>query len=257
MKTKKWFLLTAILACVMTAAPVFAETIPVVSKIQHETPYSHWTYKFTYNSGTGLLKKYVMEDTPEYRATYHYDNEGNLKLINEYGESGLTGKYSYKYSDGKLSSIVNKSIDNGKVFSTAKLSYKWNGNTCKVMADDRSPETFLFEGGKMMRDIIAITGGRVTYRYWYNNNGHIRAQKVYATTNGEMSTYVSKYQNRYKSGLLSEINYTDEEGFNFITISYKNLEVPASFAAKVKKQQEYMVLHAAIGDGVYFTEPTM
>ena len=251
------------MACVMVSTPVFAKTMYVVSKIKYETPYSHWIYKFTYRKDNGLVKKCLMTETPEYYMTYHYNKDGSLKELRDFGEQGMEGTQTYKYdSKGRLAGMVIKRYDNKKVFYTNTYTYKWGTNTCKVTASEMSPETFKFdENGRLIQDAIKVTDGTLKYKYWYDANGYVRSRKVIykSDSNSENdSSFVTRYENKLSSKRLSKINYIDEEGFNSISITYKTVEVPSSYVSKAKKQQDYMLKRCALNyNSFYFSDPAM
>ena len=257
---KRLLLLMTIIACVMATSPVFAKSMQVICKIKYESPYSHWTYRFTYRKDNGLMKRCIMNDTPQYYVSYFYNKDGSMKALRDYGDEGLEGTQTFKYAaNGKLAAVDIDRIENGKSIYTNALKYKWGNTSCKVTMTELAPETYKFDAtGRLVQDTLAITDGTVKYRYYYDENGYVRSRKIIANAGDQKSTYTTKYENKYKNNLLSKVRYTDEEGFNNISFIYKTIEVPSAYVSKVQAQQDY-VLHYCVIDYSpnYFTTPAM
>ena len=258
---KRLLILISAIACVMAVSPVFAKEMTLASQFVYETPYSHWTYKLSYNKN-GLLKKYVMSETPEYYATYSYNADGSLKKMTEYGDEGLLVTRNYKLnSKGRLSSTALKVTLNKEVLYKTTYNYKWGNNTCTVTSPDESTEIYKFaQNGKLVQQTFKLVeGGSVKCKFGYDVNGYINAQKVVLDTDSEDDgSYVTKYKNYFTSKRLSGVYYFDEEGFKSIDVAYKTVNVPDAYVKKVKKQQEYMLQYLTVGsEFVIFYEPWM
>lgn len=250
-----------VLACVMCATPVFAKKMYLVRKIQFESPYSFWTYEFTYKQKMGLLDKFVMSDSPDYYSTYTYNRNGVLKEIGGYGESGLEAKFAFKFGkNGKLASVDVKSMYGKEVSYSSLYKYAWGTNKCKVTATDVSPTTYKFDAkGRVVQETISATDGTIKYKFTYDNKGFINSRKIQVNLDGQKSSYETLYENVYKTNpdRLSKVYYIDEEGFNKISYFYKGYEVPDRFVSKVEAQQDYLTHQAVDGDTCLFMYPVM
>ena len=244
---KKLFAAVAAALCLAMVTPAMAasKTMYVVSKIEHDGPFYHIVYKMNYNSG-GLLKKYTIGDDGTYHI-YHYDNDGRLTKMDVYLNGQKEGVYNYYYTNGVLSRQKYTSS-----YTVENVKYKWTGKTkCRTTGNYITPMTFNFdsEGRPTKWDLIGLV-----FKFTCDAKGFL-AKTVVRDKETNKVIDKTEYKNTYRSGRLSEIVYMEDEGYNFVTITYKKITVPnETYADLVTKQQLYMLRNLGIGDwSVFFT----
>ncbi|MBR2256597.1 MAG: hypothetical protein IJ899_04500 [Blautia sp.] len=245
---KKLFAAVAVALCFAMVTPAMAasKTMYVISKIENDGPFFNIVYKMKYNSG-GLLKKYTIGDNGSYNL-YHYDNDGKLTRMDIYINGQKDGMYNYYYTDGvgsRTKYTSGKTVENYK--------YKWTGKTkCRVTGDYLTPMTFTFdaEGKPAKWDLIGLI-----FKFTFDAKGFLTKIVVRDKDTNKLRDK-TEYKNTYKSGRLSEIVYMQDEGYNFVTITYKKITVPnETYANLVAKQQLYILRNQAIGDWSTFFIP--
>lgn len=216
---------------------------------------------------SGKTAKNDYADYGRIQTTYKYNKNGLISKCsssNVYGGAGGVSGQSYKYSNGKISKIVDRAGIGTSVFSRDKKgrvtktvsitgqainTYKYN-KSGKATKSNFTFKNYLGQVAQRATSVIAYnkkgliskvktTGGFMdgTRTYTYDSRGMLKSESV-------SGSYKTTYKNTYKSGRLVKsvstkqgIGNTDKY-VETTVYKYKTIKVPKSYVAKVKDQQK-------------------
>lgn len=202
---------------------------------------------YEYNEKNQMIKRvlsYDKEMTPYIWWNCKYDKEGRLAKMsqrssNEYTDTP-TKRFKYNRA-GKCVKTIETDKQNGTAMKTVdRFFYGKKGRLKSVWEDDyrkyaRSKRYERTGGGSMI--------------YWYDKRGNLSRVRNGITS---LYGYKSCYRNIYKKGRLvmrkSGLKRTDWNVFPVMVYTYRQISVPASQVATVKKQQRRLFNPSPFGE---------
>ena len=212
------------------------KTVYVISSISFDTYYDDEcinTTKFTYKyNDNGLLTSY--KDKQGRYGKYKYDGK-KLKSSTVYRGSGEAEKCTYNWKDGKITKY--KETNSGDIY---KFKYNKNGKIREValIQKDLGDLYYYYKYNSKKHLTKRTLGiGGTEYTYTYDKSGFLKTANLF-------DTY--KYKNTVKNGRATKIVETMPENPShkrIISVKYKKMQVPSSYAALVRSQRTHILIN--------------
>ena len=250
MKYGKRLLLAAVCltAVLMGTWPAFAagtKSVYVLKKALQTTMGEDYETKLYYNS-SGFVSKADI-DAMSYgskvtlKAVFSYDKKGNMKKVvtknTPYGKCTCT----FTYKNGK---VVKRKCKYQTDPDTQTTTYTWKGRTFTARWTDEDGVTTVTKGqldalGRLKSALVSgsVTSDTSKETCKYDKKGFLKS----ISANG-MNT---KITNTVRNGRLARAAAQTGNMKSTVVFTFERMQVPSAFAAKVRKQQNYIILNWA------------
>lgn len=203
--------------------------------------------KYSYNKNGLLVKRANSEKTLE---TFAYSKK-KLKTSWHGGGQGAPCDLTYTYKKGKLAKSSDSQNQNIKLYKLRKDGKVKALTSCSGFSNYSVDTYFKYNKQGKIAGYQYSTWRNVAELISYDAKGNVK--KTIEYSNDDRSQYnTTTYKNTYKGKRLTKIvaNRVGSNSKNTVSVKYKKIKVPASYASAVKRQQASILQkYASLADG--------